>query len=190
VERLHDHLERSFLPGRMFGSPTEFHAQLQTFLAGANTRQHRALGCRPADRVDADRAAMVAVPPVVGWRQSTRQPRDHYQRLDSNDYSVHPTVIGRRVEVSADLERVRVFGDGQRACQATGTQGLAADGSTAGEQPRGRIGRPRKDADEPRLIGEEMARQLVARARAAVGDGGGVVAEPSEEVLRAGGGLR
>jgi transposase len=116
VERLHDYLERSFLPGRVFASPTDFDAQLQAFLAGANTRQHRALGCRPADRVDADRAAMVAlppVPPVVGWHSSTRLPRDHYVRLDGNDYSVHPTVIGRRVEVSADLQRVRVFSDGQ-----------------------------------------------------------------------------
>ena len=40
-------------------------------------------------------------------------PRDHYIRLDSNDYSVHPGVIGRRVEVVADLERVRVFCDGR-----------------------------------------------------------------------------
>jgi hypothetical protein len=40
-------------------------------------------------------------------------PRDHYVRLDSNDYSVHPAVIGRRVEVVADLQRVRVFCDGQ-----------------------------------------------------------------------------
>jgi transposase len=116
VERLHNYLERSFLPGRMFGSPAEFDAQLQGFLARANTRQHRVLGCRPADRVDADRAAMVALPPmppVVGWRQSTRLPRDHYVRLDGNDYSVHPTVIGRRVEVAADLGRVRVWCDGQ-----------------------------------------------------------------------------
>lgn len=29
-------------------------------------------------------------------------------RLDSNDYSVHPAVIGRRVEVHADLDRVWV----------------------------------------------------------------------------------
>jgi hypothetical protein len=29
-------------------------------------------------------------------------------RLDSNDYSVHPAVVGRRVEVAADLDRVRV----------------------------------------------------------------------------------
>ena len=51
------------------------------------------LGCRPVDRIDADRAAMVALPPVaptVGWRLTTRLPRDHYVRLDANDYSVHP----------------------------------------------------------------------------------------------------
>ena len=38
-------------------------------------------------------------PPATGWRLSARLPRDHYVRLDSNDYSVHPSVIGRRVEV-------------------------------------------------------------------------------------------
>ena len=74
------------------------------------------LGCAPADRIDADRAAMLALPPVApatGWRQSVRLPRDHYVRLDSNDYSVHPTAVGRRIEVAADLERVQVFCDGR-----------------------------------------------------------------------------
>jgi hypothetical protein len=55
---------------------------------------------------------MLALPPVapaVGWRSATRLARDHYIRLDSNDYSVHPGVIGRRIEVVADLDRVRVF---------------------------------------------------------------------------------
>jgi transposase len=117
VERLHDYLERSFLPGRMFSSPADFNTQLQAFLIRANTRQHRALGCRPADRIDADRTAMLAlppVPPVVGWRSSTRLARDHYVRLDSNDYSVHPGVIGRRIDIHADLARVRVFCDGRQ----------------------------------------------------------------------------
>jgi hypothetical protein len=59
---------------------------------------------------------MLALPPVapqVGWRNSTRLARDHYIRLDSNDYSVHPAVIGRRIEVVADLDRVKVFCDGK-----------------------------------------------------------------------------
>jgi hypothetical protein len=34
-------------------------------------------------------------------------------RLDANDYSVHPGVIGRRIEVIADLDRVRVLCDGK-----------------------------------------------------------------------------
>ena len=49
----------------------------------------------------------------MGWRTATRLARDHYIRLDSNDYSVHPGVIGRRIEVLADLDRVRVFCDGK-----------------------------------------------------------------------------
>lgn len=53
------------------------------------------------------------VPAVTGWRWSTRLPRDHYVRLDGNDYSIHPAVIGRRIEVVADLEHVRVSCDGQ-----------------------------------------------------------------------------
>ena len=78
----------------------------------ANHRQHRVLGCRPADRIEADKAAMLALPPVgpsVGWRNSTRLPRDHYVRCDGNDYSVHPLAVGRRIEVTADLGRVRVW---------------------------------------------------------------------------------
>ena len=58
-------------------------------LVRANVRAHRRLGCRPMDRWEADRAAMLALPPVDpvgGWR-ATRLPRDHYVRLDSNDNS-------------------------------------------------------------------------------------------------------
>jgi transposase len=116
IERAHDYLERSFLPGRSFGGPAEFNIQLAAWLAVINTRPRRALGCAPADRIAADRAAMLALPPVApasAWRASIRLPRDHYVRLDSNDYSVHPSVIGRRVEVIAGLDRVRVFCDGK-----------------------------------------------------------------------------
>jgi transposase len=115
VERLHDYLERSFLPGRGFASPQDFNSQLAAFLVRANSRQHRVLGCRPLDRLAADRQAMLAlppVPPVTGWQQLLRLPRDHYVRLDGNDYSVHPAAIGRRVLVSADLDRVRATCDG------------------------------------------------------------------------------
>src|SRR5271157_5171057 len=116
VERFHDYLERSFLPGREFSSPADFNAQLGAWIATANTRWHRRLECRPSDRIGADRAAMIALPPVppaCGWHKTARLPRDYYVRLDGNDYSVDPAVIGRRIEVRADLARVRVSCDGR-----------------------------------------------------------------------------
>jgi len=112
VERFHDYLERAFLPGRVFTSPTDFNTQLGDWMVGANHRQHRVLRCRPADRIEADKAAMLPLPPVdpvTGWRTHARLPRDHYVRLDTNDYSVHPAAVGRRIEVVADLARVRVW---------------------------------------------------------------------------------
>jgi hypothetical protein len=39
---------------------------------------------------------MVTLPPVApssGWTSSLRPPRDHYVRLDGNDYSVRPTAV-------------------------------------------------------------------------------------------------
>lgn len=111
VERANGYLETSFLPGRMFSAPADFNAQLDDWLVRANDRQHRSLGCRPSERLQADRAAMLALPPVdpvIGWRAATRLPRDHYVRLDGNDYSVHPSVIGRRVDITAGLHRIRV----------------------------------------------------------------------------------
>jgi transposase len=115
VERFHDYLERSFLPGRTFTGPADFNHQLHTWLLVVNARPRRALGCAPTERIGADLAAMLPLPPVApvtGWRSTTRLARDHYVRLDSNDYSVHPAVIGRRVDVQADLSRVRVYCDG------------------------------------------------------------------------------
>ncbi|MFI6309883.1 IS21 family transposase [Nocardia fusca] len=120
VERANGYLETSFLPGRVFTGPADFNAQLTEWLIKANQRHHRRLGCRPIDRWDADRAAMLELPPVdpvIGWRFSTRLPRDHYVRLDSNDCSVHPAAIGRRVEVFADLDQVVISAAGaELAC--------------------------------------------------------------------------
>jgi transposase len=116
IERFHDYLETSFLPGRTFAGPDDFNGQLSAWLPLANGRVKRSLGCAPTDRLGADLEAMLALPPVppqVGWRFSTRLPRDYYVRLDGNDYSIHPSVIGRRIEVAADLARVWATCDGK-----------------------------------------------------------------------------
>jgi transposase len=120
VERANEYLETSFLPGRSFSGPGDFNAQLGVWLARANQRHHRRLGARPVERWKADRAAMVALPPVApssGWTTSLRLPRDHYVRLDGNDYSVHPAAIGRRVVLDADLEQVVATLDGQQVAR-------------------------------------------------------------------------
>jgi hypothetical protein len=112
VERNNDYLETSFLPAREFTSPQDFNAQLGEWVMLANGRRKRVLGCAPADRIAADRAAMAPLPPLseasLGWHNRIRLPRDHYVRLDSCDYSVDPAVIGRMVDVRAGLDQVTV----------------------------------------------------------------------------------
>ena len=111
VERANGYLETSFLPGRTFTGPDDFNTQLTAWLQIANRRQHRSIGARPVDRWEADRAAMLTVPPVSPphwWRFHTRIGRDHYIRVDTNDYSVHPRAIGHRVLVRADTEEITV----------------------------------------------------------------------------------
>lgn len=116
VERRNGWFETSFMPGRTFASPADFNTQFAGWLTLANARVVRTIGARPIDRLEADKAAMLALPPAVlhlGWRNRVRLGRDYYVRLDTNDYSVDPAVIGRLVEVSGDLDRVKVRADGR-----------------------------------------------------------------------------
>lgn len=68
VERANGCLETSFLPGRGFGPPADFNAQLSSWLGKANGRVHRGIDATPVERWEPDRAAMLPlVPPQVGW---------------------------------------------------------------------------------------------------------------------------
>ncbi|WP_157009348.1 IS21 family transposase [Agromyces laixinhei] len=111
VERRNGYFETSFMPGRSFASPADFNTQFTDWLTVANQRVVRTIKASPVDLIDVDRASMLPLPPVVlhlGWRNQVRLGRDYYVRVDTNDYSVSPTAIGRIVDVAADLERVRV----------------------------------------------------------------------------------
>ncbi|MFJ5978650.1 Mu transposase domain-containing protein, partial [Pseudarthrobacter oxydans] len=93
-----------------------FMAANRQWLPKANARLVRRTGARPTDLLAADKAAMLAlppVPPVTGFTARVRLPRDYYVRMGSNDYSVHPQAIGRFVDVSADLETVTISLDGR-----------------------------------------------------------------------------
>ena len=117
VERFHDYLE-TLVPARPL---LRLAGRFQPAIAGVSgPREHPpapGAGLPPggSDRGGSGRRCSPCrrSPPQTGWRASSRLPRDHYIRLDGNDYSVHPAVIGRRIEIRADLGRVRVFCDGR-----------------------------------------------------------------------------
>ena len=116
VERRNGWFETSFMPGRTFGSPDDSNTQFSDWLVKANARVVRTIGATPLDRLGVDLAAMLPLPPIplhLGWRNQIRLGRDYYVRLDTNDYSVDPSVIGGLVDVTADLERVKVRANGR-----------------------------------------------------------------------------
>lgn len=109
VERANGYLETSFLPGRTFEDVADFNRQLGVWLKRANQRIHGTTKFRPSEAITEDRAAMMGFPPVLpdpSWRFSTRLPRDHFVRVDTNDYSVNPRFVGRRVDVTVSLDQV------------------------------------------------------------------------------------
>jgi len=160
VERRNGFFETSFMPGRSFDSPADFNAQFSDWIDGANRRVVRTIKARPIDLVDADRAAMLALPPVpprVGWFNQVRLGRDYYVRVDTNDYSVNPAAIGRQVTVTADLDRVQVRSDGRlvadharvwaRHMTVTDPAHVAI-----AQQLREQFGRPRTHDDDSALV--------------------------------------
>jgi transposase len=123
VERLQGFLETSFEPGRLFAGTFDFQEQLDRwFRERANVRFHRTLRCRPADRLPQELQAMRPLPepmPDVDRRFVTRVAPDPYLRVDSNDYSLEPRLVGRRVEARlSQRELLAVALDtGELACR-------------------------------------------------------------------------
>ena len=178
VERRNGWFETSFMPGRSFVSPADFNAQFSDWLARANARLVRTVKAAPVDLVDADRAAMLPLPPVplhLGWRNKIRLGRDYYVRLDTNDYSVDPTMIGRMVDVAADLDRVRVRCEGRIVAEHVRVWGR---GTTVTDPAHVEIAAwLRKQYQQPRAVaggvaGDDLSRDLTDYDRAfGLGDG-------------------
>jgi transposase len=135
VERNNGYYETSFLPGRFFESVTDFNSQFCGWLRRANNRIHATTKVRPAEAIYEDRGSMLSFPPVLpdtSLRFGTRVPRDHYIRFETNDYSVNPRFVGRRVEVRVSLDTVLVTCEGtvvaeHERCLARHQVLLAAD---------------------------------------------------------------
>jgi hypothetical protein len=124
VERLQGYAETSFEPGRSFANELDFQQQLDRWFGErANVRfHHRTLGCRPADRLVEELTVMRALPerlPDVDRRFVTRVPPDPYVRVDSNDYSLDPRLVGRRVELRVSQRELLAacLDTGELACR-------------------------------------------------------------------------
>jgi hypothetical protein len=180
VERRNGWFETSFMPGRKFESPADFNDQFTDWLGRANQRVVRTIKAAPVDLIDADRAAMLALPPIplhLGWRNRIRLGRDYYVRVDTNDYSVDPTLIGRMVDVTADLERIRVRVEGRVVTEHVR---VWARGTTVTDPAHVETaGWLRKQFQQPRLAvaaGDDLVRDLGDYDRAfGLNDTGGII---------------
>jgi transposase len=123
VERLQGFMETSFEPGRSFANELDFQEQLDRWFAErANLRFHRTLRCRPVDRLAEELAVMRPLPellPDVDRRLVTRIAPDPYVRVDTNDYSLDPRLLGRRVELKISQREILAacLETGELACQ-------------------------------------------------------------------------
>ncbi|RDI73516.1 Integrase core domain [Gaiella occulta] len=123
VERLQGYLETSFEPGRRFANELDFQEQLDRWFAErANLRFHRTLRCRPADRLAEELTVMRPLPermPDADRRHVTRVAPDPYVRVDSNDYSLDPRLVGRRVELRVSQREILAvcLDTGELACR-------------------------------------------------------------------------
>jgi len=117
VERANGYLDGSFEPARTFETIDDFNEQMNDWLNWkANNRVVRANGRSPFSMLAEERLALTPLPAVMPQaviELTTRLQRDYYVRVDGNDYSVDPTVIGKFVEIRASHSRVWATCDGQ-----------------------------------------------------------------------------
>jgi len=105
LERAHRFIRSSFEPARSFADHLDYQAQLDRWVAErANPRRHQGIRAVPAERLASEREAMRPLPeamPRTERRFTLRVPPQPYFRLDRNDYSLDPRLVGRRVEIRA-----------------------------------------------------------------------------------------
>jgi transposase len=122
VERLQGYMETNFEPGRRFANELDFQLQLDAWFEKANGRMHKTLRARPIERLLEEHESMRSLlgdPPDVDRRWVTRVPPDPMLRFETNDYSLDPRLVGRRVEARVSQREVTavVLDTGELACR-------------------------------------------------------------------------
>ena len=122
LERSHRFLHGNFEAGRRFANPLDFQAQLDGWCDRINARVHRTTRAVVAERLAEEHALMRPLPaamPDSERRFVTRVPAQPYLRVDRNDYSLDPRLVGRRVELRvSQREMIAVALDTRRARRA------------------------------------------------------------------------
>ncbi len=109
LERTHRFLHGNFEAGRRFANPADFQDQLDTWCDRINDRTHRSTRAVVSERLAEERERMRPLPealPDVDHRQVIRVPAQPYFRHDRNDYSLDPSLVGRRVEICASQAEI------------------------------------------------------------------------------------
>jgi len=112
---------------------------------------------RPLDRLVEERSAMRALPatePDVDRRWVTRVAPDPFLRFDTNDYSLDPNLVGRRVEVRASQREITAVAldSGELAARH---QRSFANNRTITALEHARALRQRHGEPEPELVVEQ-----------------------------------
>lgn len=112
LERSHRFLHGNFEAGRRFANPLDFQDQLDRWCERINARVHRTTRALVAERLSEEQARMRALPqsmPDTDRRFVTRVNAQPYLRVDRNDYSLDPSLLGRRVEVFVSQAEIRAI---------------------------------------------------------------------------------
>jgi transposase len=122
LERSHRFVHGNFEAGRRFANPLDFQLQLDQWSDKINARVHRTTRAVVAERLVEERERMRVLPaalPDTDRRFVTRVPAQPYLRLDRNDYSLDPRLVGRRVEVRASQAQISAvcLDTGELACR-------------------------------------------------------------------------
>jgi transposase len=109
LERSHRFMRTNFEPGRSFANELDFQHQFDQWCDKVNARTHRTTRAVVSERLEQERALMRPLPelmPETDRRFVIRIPQQPYLRFDTNDYSLDPTLAGRRVEVRISQSEV------------------------------------------------------------------------------------
>ncbi len=99
LERSHRFLHGNFEAGRRFANALDFQDQLDRWCERINARKHRSTRAVVSERLAEERERMRPLPaamPDTDRRFVTRVPAQPYLRFDRNDYSLDPSLGGRR----------------------------------------------------------------------------------------------